>query len=949
MKSLHVIESLEGRTYFSPLVFAPATSFATGANPSDVVAADLTGDGVTDVITTDFASASVAVLRGNGDGTFQSPVFYAVGNSPEALAVGDFNEDGIPDIVTANEGDNTISVLMGNGDGTFAAQQVYPVGLRPEAIAVADLNGNGYSDIVVADEGASSVDVLMNNGNGTFQPAVSYACGDNPDGLAVADLNGDQRPDIVAINPLGSFLHVLLNKGDGTFGTAVAYSTGQTARAVAIADLNSDGRPDIITTSLHDTDINILNGNGDGTFQNPQTSSTGFFPFSIAIADMNGDGRPDVVTANELDNTVSVLLHTGMATYLPLIGFHAGRAPVALAVADLNGDGKPDIIAADFNTNSISVLLNQTKFPNLIPTTLTLTANQNPVELHNRVVLTAQVMPSSLAGRRPIGVVQFFDGDAVLGVGTINAGGIATIYPTKLTLGTHSITAHYSGDGVYKSVTSSPIMEVVVEPNQTTPLVQPSIPSVQLPKEYVPGDRGVANVAITDIGDGPAVGVVGLQLYASTSSTFDSTAFPIAIDGSSQAAVNLAGGRTVIDPVTFTMPTNIEPVNYTIFAVLSAVSGLTADQVSTMPAVGINSAVAVLEFGTVPTHGNYKLTRTLAGGNTVTLSLAGPGTGTVVEDSDGGISVALSGTAGFSTFTISGSGVMLDSLTDNSPVGHVDASTTTLAGAMTLNGGVSRLTLAGGTNGSIFTGGGRADDLLLGTLSGVSLYSAAPIHSLAVNSWTNTFADGITTAWIGSITSAGDFGPSLTINGSTGPRRLGISTATIGGTLGDATWSVQANVGTVQVGGVASGWSGSIHGTIYSLIDTGDFAGNLAAHNIGSVQISGDLTSADILAGADFGSTARLGAAGDFFGHGILTSLVVNGSVTNSVVAAGLAPVGGVLLGPGTTLLRASAIRAVTISGSVDTASKFLAVSLPVKASIDGLVVTLASDANFQL
>ncbi len=952
MNRFDVIESLERRTCFSPLLFSNPASFPTGTNPSDVVTASLTNNGISDVITTNFGAASIAVLRGNGNGTFQAPVYYPVGNQPEALAVGDFTGNGITDIVTANEGDNTISVLMGNGDGTFAPAVTYAVGLRPEAIAVGNLNG-GLPDIVVADEGASSVDVLINNGNGTFQPPVTYAAGANPDGVALGDFTGSGLDDIVVINPLGSYCHVLLNAGNGTFDAAVAYTTDQTARAVAVADINSDGRPDIITTSLQSTQIDILYGEGNGTFDNLQTYGTGFFPYSIAVADMNGDGRVAVVTANELDNTVGVLLHTGTATFVPSIGFHGGLAPVAVAVADFNGDGKPDIVAADFNTNSVSVLTNQTVFPTLIPTTVALTSNQNPVEFGNRDVLTAQVNPSSIDKRRPIGVVVFFNGDAVIGISPVSSSGVATIAPTTLALGDHTITAEYMGDGLYKAATSSEILEQVVAAVQTVPLVQPGILSVRLAKQYVPGDRGVANVAITDVGDGPANGVVGLQLYASTSSTFDSTAFPITINGRGKVAVHLAGGRVLVDPVTFTMPTSIEPGNYTIFAALSPVSGLTAGEVNSTPAVGLNSSVAVLEFGTVPTHANYKLTRTLANGSTISLSMAaaGSGTGTVTENSDGGISVVLTGTAPFSRFTISGGPVTLDSLTDNAPIGHVDAPTAALAGSLAMNGSVGYLTLAGATNSSIFLNGGAIGSNVdsLGTVTNTALYSAAAIKSLNVTSWSSASADSVTTAWITTITSAGDFGPAMTINAGVGPRDESIGSVKVGGTLLASTWSIQKNIGLLQVGGIASGWSGSIHGTIYSLIDTGDFAGNLAALDLGTVRISGNLTDANILAGADFGPTATLSPNGDYFGRGILTSLVVNGSVTGSLVAAGLSPVGDDLLGPGTMLLPRSAIKSIAISGSVDATSKLVAVALPVKAMVDGLEVATTGDGNFQL
>ena len=40
----------------------------------------------------------------------------------------DVTGDGIPDIVTANYADNTVSVLLGNGDGSFQTQMVFSTG-----------------------------------------------------------------------------------------------------------------------------------------------------------------------------------------------------------------------------------------------------------------------------------------------------------------------------------------------------------------------------------------------------------------------------------------------------------------------------------------------------------------------------------------------------------------------------------------------------------------------------------------------------------------------------------------------------------------------------------------------------------------------------------------------------------------------------------------------------
>jgi hypothetical protein len=65
----------------------------------------------------------IAVLLGNGDGSFQAPTFFATGASGTAtsLAVGDFNGDGRPDLVTANPSSGTITVLLNDGHWSVAS------------------------------------------------------------------------------------------------------------------------------------------------------------------------------------------------------------------------------------------------------------------------------------------------------------------------------------------------------------------------------------------------------------------------------------------------------------------------------------------------------------------------------------------------------------------------------------------------------------------------------------------------------------------------------------------------------------------------------------------------------------------------------------------------------------------------------------------------------------
>ncbi len=64
---------------------------------------------------------------------------YQVGKGPNEVQVADLTGDGIDDIVTANYGSDTVSVLLGNGDGTFQPQETFAAGDGPASLYVADL------------------------------------------------------------------------------------------------------------------------------------------------------------------------------------------------------------------------------------------------------------------------------------------------------------------------------------------------------------------------------------------------------------------------------------------------------------------------------------------------------------------------------------------------------------------------------------------------------------------------------------------------------------------------------------------------------------------------------------------------------------------------------------------------------------------------------------------
>ena len=311
-----------------------------GAPPSgsaSLAVGDLNGDGNLDLVMASTAGnggcslGCVSILKGNGDGSFQTPIDLSDGvNQPQAVAVGDFNGDGREDIAVAN-GDGTLSVLLNRGSDTFtpASGSPFPlVGVNDQVVGmtVANLTGHGNTDLVLSVKSfgapghgqctnSECIEVLANtdNGTGDFEPTVAYPV-DGAGQVAAADLRGTGVQDVLvpASTTAGGGFEVLLNQGNGKLGAPTLYTYPGAANpaAVAVADFSPSDPPDVAVADFLAPITAVFKGNGDGTFSYDDTVDD---PFSfqggadaLAVGDFNGDCKPDLALASE-ESGVSIM------------------------------------------------------------------------------------------------------------------------------------------------------------------------------------------------------------------------------------------------------------------------------------------------------------------------------------------------------------------------------------------------------------------------------------------------------------------------------------------------------------------------------------------------------------------------------------------------------------------------------------------------------------------
>jgi hypothetical protein len=602
--------------------------------PTAAVVGDFEKKGAFDVAMLSYQggnlSNSVYILSNNGSGALSLIHTYALPQIGYAVATGDFNGDGKLDLLVVGTDPTTqdwsYSVLLGNGDGSFQSPVYYPQSAAGGgAVVVADFNNDQKLDLAVP-AGDQSVAILLGNGDGTFAPAVYYYNAGFRS-LVVADFNDDGKLDIAAggTNPSSPFnpeTGILYGNGDGTFQSMV-FPTSLNACAVGFgADFNNDGNPDLFCGNQ------VALGNGDGTFNllPPLSFENGFLSFSVsAVADFNGDGKLDLLgtASNDHPEQTEVVLGNGDGTFGSLINVTTnGVMGFPALIADMNGDGQPDIVFPWLDINGlcdpsfcigsptgVGVLLNTTHAVSPQPDFQVFSSGLSPTPITPGQSATSTVTVVPLHGFNanvalsctglPTGISCSFNPASI-------PGGSGTSTLTVTTASSLSPTNSYTVvvSGVSGSLSHTETLPLLVVPAGAPEFQISATP----PATVAPGSSTTSTVTVT-----------GLNGFSSA----------VALTCSSGSGVTCSLNPTSVTPSGSTNPTSTLTINTTTSVAVGTYSvTLFGSSEGELLSIGLTLSVQVLPPGfTLGAASGSSTSQTVSAGQTASFSVAMAPTG----------------------------------------------------------------------------------------------------------------------------------------------------------------------------------------------------------------------------------------------------------------------------------------------------------------------------------
>ena len=363
---------------------AATKKIAPNAGTSPIVA-DIDGDGKPDILTrnsTGINGFSVQLNTGT-PGNFSYTQQNLDGMNAYAFALADLDGDGLPELLTTDNTTHKVIIYHNiSTPGHVAFGDTFSItptsfSTFSMAIAAADLDGDGKPDIVVTNSNdLNEIDLYRNLSQlGKLSFDTAFPLGGTADGFTIADFDGDGKPDLLAtFGNLSNGIDMLRNTstpGIFSFDRVPGVFPGN-PYPICAGDIDGDGKLDVIILDRQSNYIDVyhnLSSPGKVAFATAATYAVPAWPVNAMMADFDGDGKPDIAvnvfdvnnTGNNAATVFKNLSTPGKISLIPPVNYATSTAIGDLmAAADVDGDGKADLLFSS-DGQSLEALMNQVK------------------------------------------------------------------------------------------------------------------------------------------------------------------------------------------------------------------------------------------------------------------------------------------------------------------------------------------------------------------------------------------------------------------------------------------------------------------------------------------------------------------------------------------------------------------------------------------------------------
>lgn len=366
-------------------------------------AADLTGDGLNDLIVADNLKSKIVLLynqTGKTNRTDNADLGYSgINNLPPdarfridsiptderiaSMVVTDLNGDGRPDIAFFGD-TKDLEVIYNEGTNGWSDPKKWHIddgSMDANALTQGSLNSDGRTGLALLGQNGYLY-FWAQNADRTLAEPKKIPYSGNPKAVQIVDLTGNGRKDLLLVDwDSPTPFRFRLQNSQGQLGPEV-YFKSQAIRSY-IADTLAGGDKNYIVTIAENSGRaevsefekkpgEVLSGAfRQGQFQILPLNKSDTAQRGILWADINGDGRPDLLVADPESGQLSVYLQQPDGSLAPPTTFPCLSGVSQIAVADWNGKNHPAIFLLSQTENSVGITQldkdGRLPFPTLVP------------------------------------------------------------------------------------------------------------------------------------------------------------------------------------------------------------------------------------------------------------------------------------------------------------------------------------------------------------------------------------------------------------------------------------------------------------------------------------------------------------------------------------------------------------------------------------------------------